>query len=88
MAKRRWGGDLLKQFLERHNILPADAAKMLHVSPASLHYWLTAGKAPKAGKRLRIEKWSRGEVPADSWASPDEIADASDFDPLPKAAGA
>lgn len=85
--QKRYGGVLLKEFLERNKVPQVDAARLLKVAPSLIHYW-THGSAPRPGYRRRIEKWTRGEVPADSWAKDrelDEIGD--DIEPLPKASG-
>jgi hypothetical protein len=85
MGKRRSGGDLLLEFMAKNKLTPVEAAKMLRVSPVSIHYW-THGKIPRAGNRQRIAAWSMGAVPAEAWADAKELATARDFEPIRKAA--
>lgn len=85
---RRYGGELLKEFIEKNKLLDKDAARMLKVAPSLICYWTQGKFAPRAGYRRRIEKWTRGEVPAESWdRAADQVGD-EDIVPLPKASGA
>jgi hypothetical protein len=85
---RRFGGELLREFIEKNGLQDVDAARMLKVAPSLVHYW-THGAAPRPGYRRRIQKWTRGEVPVDSWAKDRELDQIGDDDvqPLPKVSG-
>ena len=71
-------------YLRRHKIKASEAALVLGVAQATVHYW-TKGSEPRGEKgntlKRRIEVWSRGEVKAAPWTEPDSghdlVADAT-----------
>jgi hypothetical protein len=68
-AKRKQGGrGLLRDFLARNGLKPADAAKALSVSKAAVSHWLH-GTEPGEKSRELIETWTCGEVPRGSWGA-------------------
>lgn len=62
-------------YLRRHKIKAKDAAKLLDVSPSTVHYW-TKGSEPRgeSGNEIKqkVEIWSQGEVKAAPWVTPEE----------------
>lgn len=52
----------------------SEVAAELHVSPSVLYYWLKRAQKPREAMRIKIEKWSKGAVPASSWLEAKEIA--------------
>lgn len=68
------GARLLRRFLEANGLRQIDAAKALRVTPPTLYGWLTGMSRPRAESRDSIAVWTHGEVPAESWASADELA--------------
>lgn len=68
------GRTLLKQFLEARKavLTQAAAAQQIGISPGQLVYYLQGTQRPKQAVAERIEKWSGGEVSADSWLTDDE----------------
>ncbi|MEQ9323862.1 MAG: hypothetical protein RIF41_32155 [Polyangiaceae bacterium] len=67
------GLDLFRVFLNANAIAPAEAARQLKTTRVSLYQWLS-GVRPSYPMRLRIERWTRGQVPAKAWLTPQEIA--------------
>lgn len=61
-------------YIKRHNIKCHEAAVVLGVAPTTVYYW-TKGSEPRGEKggslKRRIEVWSKGEVQAAPWTSPD-----------------
>jgi hypothetical protein len=62
-------------YIKRHHIKSHEAAVVLGVAPTTVHYW-TKGSEPRGKKgadlKRRIEVWSRGEVKAAPWTTPEE----------------
>lgn len=56
--------------LERHGLKPQQFALKHRFSPSKVHYW-TKGSIPRAKMRERIERITKGDVPA-ALASPAE----------------
>jgi hypothetical protein len=54
----------LRAYLRDRSLRPVDVARQLRVVPSRVHYWLL-GSTPRLNMRKRIEKWSRGAVPAE-----------------------
>ena len=71
-------------YLKRHKIKASEAAKLLGVSPATIHNWTVQLKEPRGGSALeirrKVEVWSRGEVPAAPWTAPPAKAPESGTD--------
>jgi hypothetical protein len=74
------GHTRLAAFLQVHGISRRDAADALGVSPSMLHYWLN-GSRPSEVHRLAVERYSRGEVPANCWLTSDEQTRVNRTDP-------
>lgn len=66
------GARLLKAHITKLGITRSAAAKQIGASAAAVQYWITGGQRPRSDIRQRIEKWSAGEVPAESWLKADE----------------
>jgi hypothetical protein len=64
-------------YLKRHNIKASEAALVLDVAQATVHYW-TRGSEPRGELKRRVEAWSRGEVKAAPWAEPESSTNLSD----------
>jgi hypothetical protein len=47
-----------------------------------MHYWVTGGQCPRTEMRRRIEIWSSGAIPADSWSSAAEDRAAASVQPF------
>lgn len=77
MGRISRGAAALAAFIARHCITRAAAARALGVSSPTIHDWVVGVKSPKQERRLRIERWTSGEVPASWWVS---AADASTLD--------
>jgi hypothetical protein len=55
-------------FLEAARLSPTEAARAIGVSPQLVSNWRGVA-LPGAAVRLRIERWTRGRVPASAWLS-------------------
>lgn len=66
------GAALLRDYLDEKHLTRAEAARQIGASAAAVQYWLTGGQRPRADIRQRIEKWTGGLIPADSWLTEDE----------------
>lgn len=82
------GRTLLKQFLEARKavLTQAAAAQQIGISPGQLVYYLQGTQRPKQAVAERIEKWSGGAVPADSWLTADEKAKLASVERAPEPA--
>lgn len=80
------GAKLLDAFLDKHDISRVAAAEALGVSNPTVCEWAAGTKRPKAHHREAIAIWTRGEVPAESWAGADErkaVSGVTPFEPQP-----
>jgi transcriptional regulator with XRE-family HTH domain len=79
------GRGLLRRFLETNRIAQAQFAKAMGVSEASVSGWVSDGgrqDTPRDFHRKRIERWTKGAVPADSWVTADEKAAIEEIEPF------
>lgn len=70
---RQSPGELLRRFILENGLKPADAARLLKVSPVSIHYWMS-GQRPNTSQRLRIARWTGGRVPFEAWLTARDLA--------------
>lgn len=59
--------ELLRAFLEKHEIGPSAAGRDLRVSHVTVIAWRAGLKLPTPTHKRDIEAWSEGAIPADSW---------------------
>lgn len=64
-------------FRRAAKLTQAEVAHQLGVSGPTVHDWERGRKRPRAGLRAAIEQWSRGQVPAVTWAHVDELQPCS-----------
>ncbi len=63
--------ELLKGYLEANEVTYEAAGKELRVTRQTIWAWLKHGSVPSEGVKLKIEEWTKGEVPASSWPTVD-----------------
>jgi len=56
----------LRQYLDRHNIKIVEAARIIGVVPQTLSAIINAGHIPSRSTAAGIEKFTKGEVSAES----------------------
>lgn len=61
------GAASLAAFMGRHGVSPTDAARALSVSRTSVNHWITGERRPDHEMRVRIERWTGGDVPESWW---------------------
>jgi transcriptional regulator with XRE-family HTH domain len=78
------GARAFSAWLRKHGISQAAAAKALGVSQPTVHYWLQAVRPalPSEAIRRDIERWTDGEVLAESWPLGDRRQKAPRVKPL------
>lgn len=76
------GVALLKAFLARHSTTPTAAARAIGISHVTMLSYLKGEKRPECDRREAIEKWTSGEVPRESWRTPDEAATLDRVQPI------
>lgn len=84
IKQRRSGNQIFREFLDKNRLSRLEAARLLKVAPSFIHYWIH-GTAPSAAYRQLIEKWTQGEVPANSWLSSSELDRIDGIEPFRKA---
>ena len=63
---------LLQAELEDRKISQAKAARAIGVSAPSFLAWLRGNSRPEHWRRPRIETWSEGRIPVESWLTDEE----------------
>lgn len=64
-------------YLKRHGIKASEAAIVLGVAVATVHYW-TRGSEPRLALKRRVEVWTRGEVKAAPWTAPESSTELNE----------
>lgn len=72
-SQTKTGADLLRGFLKEREIPLRDAAKGIKVSHPAIVQWLDGTAKPSAPHREAIDRWTLGEVPAESWLEQHEV---------------
>lgn len=66
------GAKKLRRFLERNGITRRAAGLAVGATNPTVCDWVGGKKRPRESKRVDIEAWTGGEVPASSWLTKDE----------------
>jgi DNA transposition AAA+ family ATPase len=82
------GSKLLAKFLHDNGITKAAAKRAIGISDPTLADYLSGARRPSEPRRVRIEKWTAGVVPARSWETKEEREVARNVVPFKRAAGA
>jgi transcriptional regulator with XRE-family HTH domain len=75
------GHELWAAFLAARGLTDIEAADAIGVTRGLLSQWKN-GSRPGAEVRDRIERWTRGEVPAASWRTAEEQARLDEIVPV------
>lgn len=71
------GAALFRAFRAKVGLSQIQAGEQLGLSGPSISAWESGDKRPKTHIRQRIETWSSGEVPMDSWLLDEERVPAA-----------
>ena len=52
----------LQEFIDSNNISKSMLARMLKLTPSTIHYWLSGRCCPSAKHMARVEKITQGKV--------------------------
>ena len=65
-------------FLEQRGLSHREFAEAIKVSPGAVSFWFSKGTLPAWIQRRRIERFTRGQIPASAWESKEERAQTNE----------